>query len=261
MNGCSILICGNDDSWKIEAQLRALTAVMCQVTGNYEVLLLGASSIDADSETASRLKATCPGLRLLEPLPPSTDAANLLQSGLATSKNEAVLHLQAGDRYVCDHIPALLTRLSRADFVQGKRRRYGVSKLANRLCRIPRWLLLGLDIHDPNCQFWAARIESLSEIRWRPEFIRYLGSLVAAEGFRVDELDLPEIGGQYASTMSNNRPQNLLLAWQERRRMLRRHKSRLAGQKQTVPFRAESASQLSANAELSNTSPYFRKSA
>jgi hypothetical protein len=113
-------------------------------------------------------------------------------AGLRTARGEAVVVVEPGDRYPLSQLPLLLRALARADFVCGRRRRRGLSKLMERLVRLPRWLLLGQDIRDPECLFWAARREVFNGLQLLPRFVRHLPSLVARQGFRVDNVYVEE---------------------------------------------------------------------
>jgi hypothetical protein len=109
-------------------------------------------------------------------------------AGLRAARGEAVVVVEPGERYPLSQLPSLLRALSRADFVCGRRRRRGWTKLVERIARLPRWLLLGRGIRDPDCLFWAARREVFNGLQLLPRFVRHLPSLVARQGFRVDNV-------------------------------------------------------------------------
>ncbi len=79
-------------------------------------------------------------------------------------------------------------RFARADFHAGRRRQTGLAKFRHRITRFPRWLLLGLDGHDPDCLFWAARREVFADINLAAGAARYLPAIVARRGFRACEI-------------------------------------------------------------------------
>jgi hypothetical protein len=113
-------------------------------------------------------------------------------AGLRAARGEAVVVVEPGERYPLSQLPLLLRALSRADFVCGRRRRRGWSKLIERVARVPRWLLLGQHIRDPDCLFWAARREVFNGLQVLPRLVRHLPSLVARQGFRVDNVYVEE---------------------------------------------------------------------
>ncbi len=77
--------------------------------------------------------------------------------------------------------------LNRADLVFGRRRRSRLAKWWLALRLLPRRLLLGLDIRDPDCLFWAARREALQEVMLTRGMHRFLAAQVSQHGFRVSE--------------------------------------------------------------------------
>jgi hypothetical protein len=113
-------------------------------------------------------------------------------AGLRAARGEAVLIIEPGERYPAAQLPAVIRGLARADFICGRRRRRGWPKLLERVGRLPRWLFLGLDVRDPDCLLWAARREVFNGLPLAPRFVRYLPSLVARQGFRVDSVYVEE---------------------------------------------------------------------
>jgi hypothetical protein len=115
-------------------------------------------------------------------------------------------------------LPWLLERLSRADLVLGRRQSSRSAKLQQAAMQLPRRLLLGLEVRDPDCLFWAARREAITGLDLQPGMHRFLGSMVTTRGFRVAEIHVDHqagCGGQWP----DSRPSlgNLLCAWWQRR--------------------------------------------
>ena len=81
-----------------------------------------------------------------------------------------LIAIDPGGCYPAEQIPSLIDWLRRADMVVGRRRRFGITKLRERIARIPRWLLLGLEAHDPDCLFWVARRRCFKMFRSPPEW-------------------------------------------------------------------------------------------
>jgi hypothetical protein len=113
-------------------------------------------------------------------------------AGVRAARGQAVAVIEPGERYPAAQLAGLLRGLSRADFICGRRRRHGWPKLAERIARLPRWFLLGLDTRDPGCLFWAARREVFNGMQLVPRFVRHLPALVARQGFRVDSMYVEE---------------------------------------------------------------------
>jgi hypothetical protein len=113
-------------------------------------------------------------------------------AGVRAARGQAVAVIEPGERYPAAQMSGLLRGLSRADFVCGRRRRHGWPKLAERMARLPRWLLLGLDARDLGCLFWAARREVFNDLQLVPRFVRHLPALVARQGYRVDSMYVEE---------------------------------------------------------------------
>jgi hypothetical protein len=143
-------------------------------------------------------------------------------AGVRAARGQAVAVIEPGERYPAAQIAGLFRGLSRADFVCGRRRRQGLPKLAERVARLPRWLLLGLDARDPGCLFWAARREVFNDLQLVPRFVRHLPALVARQGFRVDSMYVEErrparTAGVAAPAGESGAPHvapaNLLSAW------------------------------------------------
>jgi hypothetical protein len=143
-------------------------------------------------------------------------------AGVRAARGQAVAVIEPGERYPVAQLAGLLRGLSRADFVCGRRRRHGWPKLAERIARLPRWLLLGLDARDPGCLFWAARREVFNDMQLVPRFVRHLPALVARQGFRVDSAYVEERTAPrpVSATASFDRPDaphvasaSLLSAW------------------------------------------------
>ena len=83
----------------------------------------------------------------------------------------------------------MLEKLKRADWVQGRRQRENAAqRFWNRMRRLPRRLLLGQDIRDPDCLCWTALREAVQGVDLPPGMNRYLPWLVASRGYRVSEV-------------------------------------------------------------------------
>jgi hypothetical protein len=161
-------------------------------------------------------------------------------AGLRAARGEAVVIVEPGERYPATQLPALMRALSRADFICGRRRRRGWSKLVERVSRLPRWLFLGLDVRDPDCLFWAARREVFNGLPLAPRFVRYLPSLVARQGFRVDSvyvderrsLQPPAVTPNSGTPVPRVASANLIAAWWACYKLRRRERALAAKQRE-----------------------------
>jgi hypothetical protein len=143
-------------------------------------------------------------------------------AGVRSARGQAVAVVEPGLRYPASQLAGLLRGLSRADFICGRRQRHGWPKFAERIRRVPRWLLLGIAARDPGCLFWAARREVFNDLQLLPRFVRHLPALVARQGFRVDSMYVEErvpagIAGAAApaneSSAAHVASANLFAAW------------------------------------------------
>jgi hypothetical protein len=163
-------------------------------------------------------------------------------AGLRAARGETICVIEPGDRYPAAQLPAFLKALARADFVCGRRRRRGWPKLFERLGRLPRWLFLGLDVRDPGCFFWAARREAFNGLPLVPRFVRYLPSLVARQGYRVDSLyveerrEAAELRGEPPATIAlpHVAPVNLVTAWWECHKLRRQERAAISEQRESA---------------------------
>src|SRR5437868_14043031 len=100
----------------------------------------------------------------------------------------------------------------------GRRKSTGFRKLYERVARIPRWLLLGLESHDPDCLLWAARREAVADISLMAGMARYLPAIVANRGYRVCEAYIEHTGPRQLLQDVAPNPGDLLAAWWHCRR-------------------------------------------
>jgi hypothetical protein len=187
-------------------------------------------------------------------------------AGVRAARGQAVAVIEPGERYPVAQLAGMLRGLSRADFVCGRRRRQGWPKLAERMARLPRWLLLGLDARDPGCLFWAARREVFNDLQLVPRFVRHLPALVARQGFRVDstyveERAMARMAGVAAPAGQSDAPHvasaNLLSAWWTCRKL--RRAERAASLQVDAAHVAQTAAFISGQGNASE--PYQAKSA
>ncbi|HEY2882323.1 MAG TPA: glycosyltransferase [Pirellulales bacterium] len=213
----SVIIPQRDRADEVRRQLPALAESLAQLRAPFEVIVVDDGSTAANVRYLDKLLGLHSALRVLR-LDQPAGASAALSAGIRSARGEIIVATEPGDAYPPAQIAALAGWLRRADLVVGRRRRFGGSKLRERLSRIPRWLLLGLDSHDPDCLFWAARREALADITLSAGMARYLPALVASRGFRVSEVYVEHhTAGQLLQDVRPN-PADLLAAWWHCRR-------------------------------------------
>lgn len=208
----SAIIPQRDRADDIRRQLPSLTAALASLGQPYEIIVVDDGSAPATLRLLDKLLSECHALRLLRLDEPS-GASVALSAGIQAARGDVLIATEAGDYYPATQIPSLLNWLERADLVVGRRQRFGWSKFWQRVSRIPRWALLGLDGHDPDCLFWIARREALADISLTSGMARYLSSLVARRGFRVCETYVQHGMTMHSLQDVRSNPGDLLAAW------------------------------------------------
>ncbi|HZZ30129.1 MAG TPA: glycosyltransferase family 2 protein [Pirellulales bacterium] len=183
----SVIIPQHDRADEVRRQLPALAAVLDQLGQTYEMIVVDDGSAGPMLRLLEKLLTEYRSLRLLC-VEPFCGLSVALDAGIRAARGEVLIALEPGLGYPPDQIPVLLSWLRRGDFVAGRRRKFGAAKLWHRISRIPRWALLGLDGHDPDCLFWAARREVFGELVLTAGTARYLPALVRQRGFRICEM-------------------------------------------------------------------------
>lgn len=208
----SVLIPAKNASPAIAIQLPRLTSALEQLRKSFEIIVIDDHSLPAEVEKLVELAAAHPSLRVLR-LDKPHGAAAAISAGLAEARGRELLAVPAGGQYSVDELACLLKRLTRADLVHARPQVYGLAKAWQRIRRIPRWLLLGLLIREPNCSFWAARAEAVAGIQLARGMYRYLPTLVAMRGFRVTEVPVRSLRHPHLLRDGWPNPGDLLFAW------------------------------------------------
>jgi|GEM_PF-1213231 len=214
----SVLIPQRNAAGEVRDLLPGLCGVMQRLGAPYEIVVIDDGSTRANQQALAVLLRHFPPLRLLQIAQPAGTSV-ALSAGIAAARGARLLALEAGRRYAVEQIPELLRGLVQADLVVGRRIRGGWAKAWHRLLRIPRWLLLGLEVRDPGCLFWAARREALEGMELSRGMYRYLSTLVAARGWRAMEIGVTGCGGRATTFDSWPNPGDLLFAWWLKRRL------------------------------------------
>jgi glycosyltransferase involved in cell wall biosynthesis len=212
MTRYSVIIPQHDRGDDVRRQLPGLAATLEGLGEPYEVIVVDDGSAVANLRLLDKLQAEHHALRLLR-LDVQSGASIALAAGIQAARGEVIVAMEAGTDYAPEQIPELLAWLHRGDVVVGRRRRFGAAKLLQRIGRIPRWLLLGLEGHDPDCLFWAARREVFGQFQLTAGMARYLPALAARCGFRVCETYVDWSGEMRPLEDVRANPGDLLAAW------------------------------------------------
>jgi glycosyltransferase involved in cell wall biosynthesis len=213
----SILIPQRDRADELRRQLPALYAVLGELSEPFEIVVIDDGSTLANLRLIEKLHAENHGVRVLR-LDRSCGMSVALTAGIRAARGEIIVAIEAGEAYPPTQIRTLVEWLERADLVLGRRRRTGFAKLGQRIARLPRWLLLGLDSHDPDCLFWTARREALADLALEPGMAHYLAALVARRGFRVCETYVDHQGPRHRLQDAKPHLFDLIVAWWRCRR-------------------------------------------
>jgi len=218
----TVLIPQRDAGEAVVTQLPRIYAALEAICLDHEVIVIDDASEPQSLGLLKDVVRSQQRLRLIQ-LAPACGLSAALTVGLATAQGDYVVTLPAGDPCCPELIEELLDALVRADLVVGRPARLGLRKTLHRLARIPRWLLLGLEVRDPECLVWAARREAIAGLQLPRGMYRYLATLVAARGYRVGEVTVPTDGRSIALTDGIANPLDLLTAWWFKRRWKQYH--------------------------------------
>jgi dolichol-phosphate mannosyltransferase len=183
----SILLPQRDAVETVAYRLTELCAVLAGLGAPFELLCIDDHSSPPQRAWLKRLLAENPCFRVLELRQTSgLDAA--LAAGISRSRGAVLVGVEASDRYLFEDIPRLTERLARADVVWGCRRGNRLGKWWRGIRHLPRTLLSGSLVRDPDCVFWAARREVFHRFEFERGWHALLPELATERGFRVAEL-------------------------------------------------------------------------
>lgn len=215
---CSILIPQRDAGDQVARLASELDRLMRRRGASYEILCVDDASGDTTWRILVALRGARPAVRLLR-LEQRGGMSAAITAGIQAARGETVVLIEASSQYQVAQVSSLLDRLARADLVVGRRHCGRWKKLLMALTQTPRRMLLGLEVRDPDCLFWAARREAIAGIELLPGMHRFLGSLVTTRGFRVTEMHVDHRPSAPYRVGREARPRlgNLLAAWWQRR--------------------------------------------
>jgi len=198
---------------------RELAAVLPQivesVAGLLEVIVIDDASDHAEIEQLRAAVAAHDAVRCIG-LSRRSGTSAAITAGIEAAAGDLVAVMDCGGRYRMEDLGRLLAGLNRADLIFARPRRSGLAKFRRRLGRIPRWLLLGLNVREPDCLFWAARRESVAGLELARGMYRYVPTMVVKRGFRVAEVPVETDAGKHLTSDGPAHPFDLLSAWWHR---------------------------------------------
>ncbi len=208
----SVIIPQRDCGEAVRRQLPRLRAELDRLRLPFEILCVDDGSTAATLETLAALQRAEGAMRVLTLDQPS-GTSTALSAGIAAARGDIVIAIEPGNHYSPEQIPHLIAGLSRLDLVVGRLRLGAWRKFWHRLGRLPRWLLLGIEVRHPECLFWAARREAVADIPLARGMRRYLPWLVARRGFRVGDMYVRESAERTTLHDPPANPLDLLNAW------------------------------------------------
>ncbi len=182
----TVLIAQRDSAVAVSRQLPDLCDFFESLEAPLDVIVVDDGSSADSFEMLEEQLLVCPMLRLIR-LEQPRGVGYALSAGIAAARGDVVVAIEAGDRYPPSQISKLLDGLVHADLVCAKRPRASGANLWRRAANFTRWVLPTSPVDDPGCLFWVARREAVAGIDLSDGMERYLASLVAARGFRVDQ--------------------------------------------------------------------------
>lgn len=213
----SVLVPLHNAAAAVREQLPGVCDALDLLGEPYEIVLVDDGSRPRERAALVELAGQWPSVRLVQ-LERRCGTSVAVAAGIAAADGELVVAIEPGDRYPPWQIGKLLAGLSRGDLVWGRRSWPAWLKWLRRAGRVPRWLLLGLEVRDPDCLFWAARREAVEQVQFSRGTLRYLPTLVALAGYRVCECGVDANSTRWRLPDEWPNPGDLLATWWLRRR-------------------------------------------
>ena len=162
----------------------------------FEFVFVDDGSVDGSLQTALRLRAVEPRLRVIQ-LRRTYGQTAALQAGLDSARGEMIVSMDADLQHFPEEIPRFLEKLEqgsdvvcgwRHDRQEGWQRRWP-SGAANYLIR----RISGLDIHDVGTTYRAYRREIVRDLRLLGENHRFIPVFAKVVGARIDEIPIENV--------------------------------------------------------------------
>ncbi len=183
----TVLIPQRDAGVAVSRQLPKLCDELEALAAPFELICVDDGSSLEVYESLEEQLLVCPALRLVR-LERPHGIGTALTAGIAASRGDVLIAIEAGHQYPPNQIPKLLDRLAWADFVCARRPSADRSSFWRRVSDVPRWALPAPPVDDPGCLFWVARREAVAGLDLSDGMADYIASLVAARGYRVGQV-------------------------------------------------------------------------
>ena len=187
----SIVIPTLDEEGSLEALHRQITAVLTDMTLQYEIIFVDDGSTDQSSRILATLHGDDPHVKVIE-FRRNFGKAAALNAGFEASAGEIIITMDADLQDDPAEIPHFIDAInSGLDMVSGwKKKRYDPlsKRLPSKLFNWTTCTIAGVELHDFNCGFKAYRRELLDHIELYGELHRYIPALASWKGFHVGEV-------------------------------------------------------------------------
>ena len=169
-----------------------LTAVLTQLEGDYEILVIDDGSTDGGFEVLSRLLLEDAHLRVIR-FRKNFGQTAAMAAGLAHARGEVIVTLDGDLQNDPKEIPRLLAKLEDGyDLVSGWRMNRQDPYLSRILpSRIANWLIssiTGVKLHDYGCTLKVLRSNIAKELKLYGEMHRFIPALAANLGASIAEI-------------------------------------------------------------------------
>lgn len=202
----SFVLPAHDERESLPVLIGEIRAVAAELDGGYEIVVVDDGSNDGTEAWLQEQVRTSSDLRALR-LPGQRGQSTALAQGLAATRGEIVVTLDADLQNVPGDTPALLKALEDADLACGVRQGRRDS-LAKRIgSRVANWATRGalrVDHHDTGCAHRAWRRSVVGRVPRFEGFHRFVPVLASAEGFRVVEVPVSHRPRSFGRTHYGN---------------------------------------------------------
>ena len=186
----SVLIPLYNEGENIETLFQRLSAVLEELSLEWEVIFINDGSEDDSSQPLFRIKAGSPRVKIIT-FKRNFGKSAALDAGFKLAAGEKVVTMDADLQDDPEEIGVLLAKLEEGyDLVSGwrvKRRDRLMKRLTSRVFNRVTAFLTGVRLHDFNCGLKAFRREAVKNLALHGELHRYIPVLIAWKGFRVTE--------------------------------------------------------------------------
>lgn len=204
--GISFILPAHDEGESLPILVEEIRAVAGALGGDYEIVVVDDASSDGTEAWLRQQVRASRDLRALR-MPRQSGQSTALAQGLAASRGDIVVTLDADLQNLPGDTPALMKALEGADLACGVRqgrqdslaKRIG-SRVANRALRGA----LGVEHHDTGCAHRAWRRPVVERIPRFEGFHRFVSVLASAEGFRVVEVPVSHRPRSFGRTHYGN---------------------------------------------------------